>query len=361
MILLNPGPVTLSQRVRNALLREDLCHREPEFSELILRIRNGIERVYSNSSEAYVAILLTSSGTGAVEAMLSTFALRDASTLVASNGIYGERMATMLERQGKPCVHISGLWTEPIDLDKVAAALDMHPEIGRLAVVHHETTTGRLNRLHELANMCRIRNISLLVDAVSSFGGEDMLLDQWRPMAVSATASKCLHGVPGISFVLCDRQALSLHSAHATTLYLDLERYYREQLDGWSPFTQAVQGCFALQEALEEFFEAGGWRARHQRYNQIAQEIRATLARLGVHAMLHQSESSAVLTSYEIPLRDSYERIHDELKAKGFVIYAGQAGLRRRIFRIAHMGMIRDEDLNRLISALGIVFGSGRA
>ena len=361
MILLNPGPVTLSPRVRNALQRDDLCHREPEFAELMLRLRNGLERVYPNSSRSYVAVLLTSSGTGAVEAMLSTFAPRDASTLIASNGVYGERMATMLERQGKPYVHVVGCWTEPIKLDQVITALDAHPEVARMAVVHHETTTGRLNRLDELARLCSKRDVELLIDAVSGFGGEDIPLDQWRPMAIAGTASKCLHGVPGISFVLCDGGAIASNSRHATTLYLDLEGYYHEQLKGWSPFTQSVQGCFALQEALEEFFEGGGWRARRQRYRHIAQEIRQTLAQLGVRTLLAEDESSAVLTSYRIPSGDNYERIHDALKALGFVIYAGQGDLGRSIFRIAHMGTISDEDLRCLIAALRIVFGANKA
>jgi 2-aminoethylphosphonate-pyruvate transaminase len=361
VILLNPGPVTLSPRVRNALLREDLCHREPEFAELTLKLRNGIERVYPHSSGSYVAVLLTSSGTGAVEAMLSTFAPRDAATLIVSNGTYGERMATMLERQGKPCVQVAAPWTEPIRLDQVIAALDAHPEVTRMAVVHHETTTGRLNRLDELASLCRQRDVELLIDAVSSFGGEDIPLDQWRPLAVAGTASKCLHGVPGVSFVLCEHRAIALTQKHAPTVYLDLERYFLEQREGWSPFTQAVQGFFALQEALEEFFDAGGWRARHQRYRRLAHEVRQTLDRLGVRALLAESETSAILTAYRIPLDDSYERIHGALKERGFVIYAGQGDLRRSIFRIAHMGAISDDDLGRLIEALRIAFGAGKA
>jgi 2-aminoethylphosphonate-pyruvate transaminase len=361
VILLNPGPVTLSPRVRNALLQEDLCHREPEFAQVTLKLRNRIETVYPSSTGSYAAVLLTGSGTAAVEAMLSTFAPRDAATLIASNGVYGERLAIMLERQRKPYVQVSSPWTEPINLEAVIAALDSHPEIARLAVVHHETTTGRLNRLNDLASVCIPRKIELLIDAVSSFGGEDIPLEQWRPLAVAGTANKCLHGVPGMSFVLSERRALARNQGHATTLYLDLERYYREQVEGWSPFTQAVQGCFALQEALEEFSEGGGWCARHKRYRHLAQQVRQTLETLGVHALLTESETSAILTAYRIPPGDSYQRIHGALKARGFVIYAGQGDLRRTIFRIAYMGAIGDEDLQRLIAALRVIFGANKA
>jgi 2-aminoethylphosphonate-pyruvate transaminase len=356
LILLNPGPVTLSPRVRNALLREDVCHREPEFAQLTVKVREGIERIYPCSSPSYVAVLLTSSGTGAVEAMLSTFAPRDGATLIVSNGVYGERMAAMLEQQGKPYVSVASPWTEPINLKDVAAALETRPEITEVAVVHHETTTGRLNRLDDLATLCIERKLNLLIDAVSSFGGEDLPLDRWQPKAVAGAANKCLHGVPSVSFVLCEQSALSGNQSLATTLYFDLLRYYREQVEGWSPFTQSVQGFFALQEALQEFFEQGGWQARHQRYCQLSDQVRRALDKLGVQALLPESESSAILTAYRIPHGDTYQRIHDVFKSKGFVIYAGQGNLQRSIFRIANMGAIGKTDVQRLLAAMHIAF-----
>jgi 2-aminoethylphosphonate-pyruvate transaminase len=234
--------------------------------------------------------------------------------------------------------------------------LDSHPEITEVAVVHHETTTGRLNRLDELATLCMERKLNLLVDGVSSFGGEDIPLERWRPRAVAGTANKCLHGVPGISFVLCEESALSGNGSLATTLYLDLLRYYREQVKGWSPFTQSVQGLFALQEALQEFFEQGGWPARHRRYRHLSVQVRRAMDRLGVQALLPEGENSAILTAYQTPRGDSYERIHDAFKSKGFVIYAGQGNLQRSIFRIANMGAIGDGDLQRLVAAMQVAF-----
>ena len=327
---------------------------------MTVKVREGIERVYPCSSASYVAVLLTSSGTGAVEAMLSTFAPRDGATLIVSNGVYGERMGTMLEQQGKPYVAVASPWTEPINLKDVAAALESHPEITEVAVVHHETTTGRLNRLDDLASLCIERKLNLLIDAVSSFGGEDLPLERWRPRAVAGTANKCLHGVPGISFVLCEQSALSRNQSLATTLYLDLLRYYREQVEGWSPFTQSVQGLFALQEALQEFFDQGGWPTRYQRYRQLSDQVRRALDKLGVQALLPEGESSAILTAYQIPHGDSYQRIHDVFKSNGFVIYAGQGNLQRSIFRIANMGAIGDGDLQRLVAAMQIAF-AGKA
>jgi 2-aminoethylphosphonate-pyruvate transaminase len=357
MILLNPGPVTLTPRVRNALLRGDLCHREPEFAALFLDLRQRLETVYPEAERTHAAVLLAGSGTAAVEAMLSTFAPRRQRTLVATNGVYGERMTLMLEHQGKPFVAVRSLWTEAIDDDRIAAALNADSSIACVAVVHHETTTGRLNRLDGLASLCRERGVSLLVDAVSSFGGEELRFDDWSPTAIAATANKCLHGVPGLSFVIAERQQLGESNGYATALYLDLERYYAEQNSGWSPFTQPVQICFALQEALQELLEAGGWRTRRERYQFISRTVRSTLETLGVSALLPERETSAIMSAFRLPAGDSYERIHDELKAMGFIIYAGQKDLRKTIFRIANMGAISNDDIDRLVVALRSVFG----
>jgi 2-aminoethylphosphonate-pyruvate transaminase len=360
MILLNPGPVTLTPRVRNALLRGDMCHREPEFAALLLDLRQRLETVYPEAERTHAAVLLAGSGTAAVEAMLSTFSPYKQKTLIAANGVYGERMALMLERQGKPFVMVQSAWTEAIDIDSLMGKLNADSDITCVAVVHHETTSGRLNRLDELSSFCQQRGIHLLIDAVSSFGGEDIRFTEWNPTAVAATANKCLHGVPGLSFVIAERQQLSRSNGYATSFYLDLENYYAEQNNGWSPFTQPVQICFALQEALQELSESGGWRTRCERYRFISRTVRTTLEMLGVSALLPERETSAIMSAFRLPTGDSYERIHDELKDRGFVIYAGQKDFRKTIFRIANMGAIGNDDLNRLIDALRSVFGGSR-
>lgn len=352
MILLNPGPVTLSERVRQALVAEDMCHREPEFAELMLEVRTRLETVYEGSRDAYSAVLLTGSGTCAVEAMLATFAPHDKETLVVANGIYGERMAVMLARQGKPHHLLRLPWLEGIEVAEVARWLNRHPGIADLAVVHHETTTARLNRLDDVAQLCREKGIRLLVDAVSSFGGELLPFDRWAPQAVASTANKCLHGVPGAAFVMVDRNDLERGISHASSLYLDLMVYYREQRDGGSPFTQSVHVFRALREALRELADQGGWQERHRRYFELSACLRECLTGMGVRPLIPLTESASMMTAFRLPMNRSYAALHDALKARGFVIYAGQGPLAREVFRIALMGAIGDEDFERLLTAL---------
>ncbi|HEX2829945.1 MAG TPA: aminotransferase class V-fold PLP-dependent enzyme [Burkholderiales bacterium] len=360
MILLNPGPVTLTQRVKRALAGEDLCHREAEFADLTLNVLRGIEGVYDTAGD-YGAVMLSGSGTAAVEAMLSTFASRTRPTLVVCNGVYGERMAAMLARQGKPHVALKHEWLSAIDLSRVEQALGAEPGIANVAVVHNETTTGRLNDLAPLAALCGKRGLGLLVDAVSSFGGELLDFSKLKPLAVAATANKCLHGAPGISFVLARKTALDAGESQATTLYLDLLEYYREQRKGWSPYTQAVHVTLALREALRELADAGGVTARQKLYLDRSTTVRRTLAGLGIETLVPVADCSSMLTGFKLPEGESYDRLHDSLKAQGYVIYAGQGAFNGRIFRIATMGEIPAPELDRLCNAFREHFAKAEA
>lgn len=349
-ILLNPGPVTLSRRVRDALLKPDLCHREPEFATLQQSIRERLLDVYGLDGTTWAAILMTGSGTAAVEAMISSLVPRGGTLLVAENGVYGERMRNIAERHGIDTLPVVSDWQGSIDVGAVREALKQNPRITHVAAVHHETTTGRLNDLSALAGACQEARVALLLDAVSSFGAEAIDFAQWPLAACAATANKCLHGVPGTSFVIARRTALAANPKRS--LYLDLNAYLAQQDAGGTPFTQSVQTFYALDEALAEFFDEGGWTARRARYRARQAAIRSTLAALEVEPLLEPAASSCVLQAFRLPSGLGYAALHDGLKARGFIIYAGQGKLAAGIFRISAMGDIDDADLARLQDAL---------
>jgi len=359
-ILLNPGPVTLTDRVRNALIRDDWCHREPEFAELTREINAELVRVYTDMEADFSAVMMTGSGTSAVEAMLASFAPdpETGGTLVLANGVYGERMAKMLAAHRK-LYHLSqAQWTAPVDVDTAARILDEHPEITHVATVHHETTTGRLNDLDAIGALCKARDLPLLLDGVSSFAAEAIDAEAWNLAAVAATANKCLHGTPGLSFVIARNALWADAPADAGSVYLDLYAYYAGQHgDGYSPFTQAVPAAFALREALDELREGGGWAERRRIYRQRATRIAEELASLSISMLLNNKDYSCVLRSYLLPDGCAYRQAHDAFKRAGFVIYAGQGQFAENIFRIANMGAIGADDLDALAAAFADIFG----
>ncbi|KVK96238.1 2-aminoethylphosphonate aminotransferase [Burkholderia ubonensis] len=346
MLLLNPGPVTLTERVRRSLLQPDLCHRESEFFDLQDEARARLVAAYGLDPAEWAAVLMTGSGTAAVESMIAALVPQGGKLLVIENGVYGERIAQIATQYAIAHEVLKHEWMQAPDLAQIAARLDAGG-FSHVAVIHHETTTGRLNDLGAIADVCRARGVKLLVDGVSSFGAEAIDFAGGDIDAVAATANKCLHGVPGAAFVIVRRSALA--QAASRTYYLDLGRLAKLQDQRNTPFTPSVHAYYALVEALREFDEAGGWRARHARYKALADQAQAGLAARGMPLVLPEGASSVVLRAYRLPQGVTYEQLHDGLKARGFVIYAGQGGLSKELFRISTMGAIEAADVERLL------------
>lgn len=352
-ILLNPGPVNVSERVRAALMRGDLCHREPEFSQLLAGVRAKLLEAFA--PRGFAAVLLTGSGTAAVEAMVASAVEPGRALAVVVNGIYGERIARMGRAHGIRVVEVAGAWTARPDLGAVEAALREEPAIQAVALVHHETTTGLLNPVAAVGALARRYDRLFLLDSVSGLGGEPLDLDAAGVDAVAGTANKCLEGLPGISFVLLRQEALArLQGFPGRSVYLDLAANWAAQEKGEPLFTPSIPILYALDEALAELGEetvAG----RIARYREAAAMLRAGFQRLGLAFLLPPELRSNTLTALRLPPGLGYTELHDRLKAHGFVIYAGQGPLAPQIFRVATMGQVTREEYAAFLDALGSV------
>lgn len=354
-ILLNPGPVSISDSVRMSAVKADLCHREPEYFTLQDRVRSELLEVYGLDNASWASVLLGGSGTTALEAMLSSLLPRDANLLVIENGVYGERISRIADIHGVKFQAVQHEWTQAIDFKRVEEAL-AEGSVTHLAAVHHETTTGRLNDVERLAGLCERHGVSLLLDSVSSFGAESIPFESPALIACAATANKCLHGIPGLCFVVSRRTALADAAEPPRSLYMHLPLWAEKQDKQGTPFTPPVNSLLALDRALAELQEQGGWQARHANYSRLAGQVERSLAGNGVKPLLEAGQSSCVLHAYHLPEGKSYEEIHGGLKQRGFVIYAGQGSLAAGMFRISTMGDIGNYDMERLLAALSAVF-----
>ena len=354
-ILLNPGPVSLSDTVRKAAVRTDLCHREPEFLAVQDRVRSSLLDIYSCNSAEWTSVLLGGSGTTALEAMFSSLLPRDARLLVLENGVYGERISRMAKIHGIEFQAIHHEWMDAIDFEKVSERL-AGGGFTHVAAVHHETTSGRLNDIFSLAGLCEAHGAALLLDTVSSFAAEAIPFQSPALIACAATANKCLHGIPGLCMVICRKTAMAQAADPPRSLTMHLPLWCQQQDQSSTPFTPSVNSLLALDQALVELAEQGGWKARHARYQKLAKRVERALRKYGVETMLDSDEFSCVLHSFRLPAGVTYETIHDGLKQRGFVIYAGQGALAAQMFRISTMGDITDYDMERLLASLHAVF-----
>jgi 2-aminoethylphosphonate-pyruvate transaminase len=359
-VLLTPGPVNVSARVRDALLRGDLCHREPEFGVLLGSIRRRLVEAFA-PGDTHTPVVLTGSGTAALEAAVTSSVSATGKLLAVRNGVYGDRITAMARAAGIPVVEVTAPWTERPSTQAIAERLAADPAIETVALVHHETTTGLLNPVHAVGALVREAGRLFLVDSISGLGGETIDLAADGVDLCVGTANKSIQGLPGMSFVFVRRDVVERLAAHPPrSVYLDLPRIHEAQSRGTVPFTAAVQVGYAFDEALAELLEEGVAN-RVARYRHAAQHLRQGFTALGLQCVLPPEVRANALTSLWLPDGVTYAAIHDGLKARGFVVYEGQGRLQREIFRVANMGCLTRADFDRFLDALGAVLAGARA
>ncbi|MBI3323456.1 MAG: alanine--glyoxylate aminotransferase family protein [Candidatus Omnitrophica bacterium] len=360
-ILLCPGPVNTSPHVKSALAGPDMCHREPEFRDLFQTVRAKLIHALG-LDQRYTAVLFSGSGTASLEAAILGCAEGAKKILVVNNGVYGSRIAQAAKIHQIPLVEVRSPVTEAPDLSRVAAALKRESQIGTVAMVHHETSTGMLNPVEEVGALARKFRKRFLVDAISSLGAERLDLPKAGVGLCVGSAGKCLHGAPGLSFVLLSQEeAARVSKIKPRSLYLDLATQLKAAENGGEPpFTPAVPLYAALNAALDELAREG-LRSRIARYHERAVFLRDGFKKMGLKFLLEERLLSNTLTALWLPEGKSYAQVHDALKRAGYVIYAGQSELKGKILRVAHMGQLLQQELKAFLRALKDVLETGRA
>ncbi len=350
-VLLNPGPVNVTPRVRDALLRGDLCHREEEFSDLMAGIRQKLLKAFDIEDE-FTAVLISGSGTAALEMGVSSCLSPGKSMLIIQNGVYGERIAKIADIYKFPKHVLNYEWGQPPRMEDIENALKAHPDIEVVALVHHETTTGLLNPLQAVSNLAREYGKKFLTDCISSLAGDEVDFKTCSIDFAIGTANKCLQGLPGVAFVLFRKKDLCrLNYIPDRSLYFNLLKHHGAQEAGDTLFTPSIQIHYALDEALDELIEETV-PGRIRRYKQAADLFRTGFSEMGLEFLIPEGHRSNCLTALRLPEGIDYADLHARLKHNGFVIYAGQGNLQNKIFRIANMGDLKTADIETCVRIL---------
>lgn len=354
MILLNVGPVMVSDDVRKALLQADLCHREIEFTEILGRVRKGLTKVFKGNSR-YSTVIFGGSGTASLEAVISS-AVRPKKLLVLSNGYYGEKIAAIARIHKINVRMLRYKWGERINESKVENMLRSDPALDFVAMVHNETSTGMLNQITKTGNLVSKYGKHFIVDAISSVGVEDLNVVRDNIHFCVGSPNKCIESIPGLSFVCASRESLEeLADSIPASSYLDLYNHYTyeeglgERLG--TPFTPPVQALYALDVALGALLQEG-IENRRRRYALRAKIIRDGLEKLGFKLYLPPEFRCNSITGVSTPKNISYQALHDRLKKMGFVVYAGQGNFEEKMFRVGNMGALTLDDLRRFLDSL---------
>jgi 2-aminoethylphosphonate-pyruvate transaminase len=352
-VLLTPGPLSTTRSVRAAMLR-DWCTWDQDYNDIVQDIRLRLVAL-ATTEPGYTSVLMQGSGTFCVEAAIGTAVPRDGRLLVLANGAYGERMAAIANRLGISHAVLRFEETEPVDPVAIAVALREDPSVTHVAVVHCETTTGILNPLAGICRAARDAGRTLIVDAMSSFGGVPMDIGQLGIDYLVSSANKCVQGVPGFGFVIARESALRACEGRARSLSLDLFDQWQtmERERGKWRYTSPTHVVRAFAQALNELDAEGGIACRHQRYQENAQVLVSGMEEQGHQCLLRPELRSPVITSFLEPARDGYtfSRFYAALKKRGFVIYPGKVS-RASTFRVGTIGDVYPHTIRGLLKAV---------
>lgn len=353
-LLLTPGPLSTSETVREAML-QDWCTWDKDYNEgIVTPIRKDLLAIAGLDEEEYTDVLLQGSGSYCVEATLGASVKPSDKLLILSNGAYGERMAQIADYYRLDYVLVSLHETELISGEVVRQALEKHPGITHLAMVHSETTTGLLNPIEAVAEVIRGRNITFIVDAMSSFGGIPIDLKKLGIDFLVSSANKCIQGVPGFGFIIAKKEKLMACKGVARSLSLDIYAQWEtmEKGGGKWRFTSPTHVVHAFYQALKELKEEGGIAARHERYKKNHRTLVDGMRALGYTTLLPDALQSPIITSFLYPEADfNFVAFYERLKQRGFVIYPGKIS-DAETFRIGNIGDLFPADIEGLLEAI---------
>ncbi len=351
--LMIPGPTPVPPRILRALSIPAIGHRSPQFAEIMKDVTARLKNIFETENDV---LILTSSGTGAMEAAVCNFVNPGDKVLVMENGNFGERWVKLNKRYGANVEVIAGPWGERHDPEALRArlALDKNHEIKAVFVTHNETSTGVVNDIKALREAVGDHPALFIVDSVSGMAVSPLKIDEWKLDVVATGSQKAFMIPPGLAFISVSPRAWEVCEKVTTPrFYFDLKaakKAYTEKFN--TPYTPATNLIVALQESLKMMEEEGLpsiW-ARHEKYKTL---VRAAIKELGLEPLAGDEAASGAVTAIKKPGNIDVKKISKLMREKhNIIIAAGQGKLETEIFRIGHLGYVHVNDIIVTIAAL---------
>jgi aspartate aminotransferase-like enzyme len=338
--------VQVPENVLRVMASELVYHREESFSKLYASVQKGLQKLMVTKNEVFV---LTSSGTGAMEAAVTNLVLPGEKVLVATAGRFGERWRELGIRFGAYVDVLSRPYGESIPPVEVERHLRANDTAKCLFATLTETSTGVVNDIKAMGEICRRLNRILVVDAVAGLGADELRMDEWHVDCVVGGSQKAVAAPPGLAFIALSDRAWELAGrARGTRYYFDLKAYRKFAAKGQTPWTPAISLFYALDVGLKQAVSrgaAGCWRA----HALMAKRVRDRVKSLGL-AYFPQNPSNA-LTVFKMPEGIDGVRVIELCKKDGFLFANGQGDLRGKVVRIGHMGPIKATLMDRALAS----------
>ncbi len=342
-ILLTPGPTPLPPSVREALGRPIIHHRTKEFGKLFGQVIADLAYVCRTKE---TVLVMAGSGTLAMESSVANLLSEGDKALVVSTGAFGDRFVSILKAYGFSPIVVKEEWGHAADPEKLKTALRTNAGVKVVFLQHTDTSTGIVNDLETLSKIVRENSDALVVvDSISGLAAEPLETDLWGLDVVLAASQKGLMNAPGLAFATVSAKAWkAVESARLPRFYMDWRTMKKSLADSETPYTPAVALIAGQAEALR-LIRAEGIEKVWERTAALAAHARAEGAKLGLTQF--PKDPSVILTSLRLPEgMDGQKLVEEILAEEGISIAGGQAHLKGKIIRVAHMGHITRSDLD---------------
>ncbi len=350
---MTPGPTNVSSEVMHAMLHPIINHRSPAFAAAMEGLIIKAKNIFQTNGEV---VVLTSSGTGAVEASITNI-LRDGdSVLVTAFGEFGERLAEQIQDVGAKVIRIESEYGNTPTIDDVRRAFEQNENLKALYVVSNETSTGASIRwLKEAGDLASNAGAFFVVDAISNFGGDSMPVDEYKIDICCAGSQKCLASPPGLSMLSISEKARKFIVDNPPKRhYLNLQRYFKYAEKNETPFTPALPLYFALDRSLEIILAEGIDRVI-ERHAICANAFYSGLGEMGLNMFAKPEVRSNTVIAMNYPEGIDDKEFRARLDANYGVILAGGFGrYLGKLFRIGSMGTVGRYHVIVTLTAIGM-------
>jgi len=347
-----PGPTPCPTEVLQAMTRQMINHRGPEFAEILHDVTEKLKQLFQTKGDVF---LLTGSGTGGLEAAIVNTLSPGDKVLSVSIGVFGDRFGAIAKEFGAEVIPLSFEWGKAAEVEAVRQALRAEPKIKAVLVTHNETSTGVTNDLEAISSVVKEYDKLLLVDAISSLGSIDLPVDDWHCDVTVTGSQKGWMVPPGLAMVSLSQEAWQAHSkAKMPRFYWDFTKAKDYLEKGQNPWTPAISVVFALTVSLEMILKEGlaNAIARHARVGGAARD---GIKSLGLSLFAEESHASNTVTSVAASDGLDTKKLLRILREEHQVVLGGgQQRLDGKIFRIGHLGWVNEDDIKAVMSALKV-------
>jgi len=351
--IMTPGPVPIAQEVLAEHGRPLMHHRSPEFSMVFSELTEKLKKFMQTGNNVFV---LTSSGTGAMEAAVTNTFCRGDKVLIASVGNFGERFKKISATFGLEVIALDYEWGSAVNPGDIKKALDKDPGIKGVMLQQSETSTGVLNDIEAVGKIVKDYPAILIVDAISGVGASELKADDWNLDIVCGGSQKAISAPTGIAFLSVSKKAWAMIEKS------DLPRFYfclhaaKKAADKNPPqtaWTPGISIIVAMNKALDMFFDEGRENV-YKRHRVNALAVQKACEKLGLEMLVkNPSERGVSVTSIKVPDGIDGKLLTKTMRKKyGVTIAGGQGKLTGLIFRIGHLGYVGIFDVIIALAAL---------